>query len=156
MSFARRGILLGIWPFGFAVAVVVVVVVFGMGAGLDTAGSFLFVVDRKTRTGRSDAAVLELVARVDAGFGLTLLTGGARASAGRTSFFSSSSSDSSMASELRLAAGVLRGWPGGAISFACAAAAATWRLGVTGGRGIGGGVLGTAMDDEVVVVVVVN
>ena len=141
----------GSCPLGFVTLLV------AFGAGFDSAGSFLLlaaVVDRKTRTGRSEAVALELVARVDAGFAFVLLTGGARANAGRTSSFSTSSSDSSMARELRFAAGVFLGWPGGASSLVCAAAAATWRLGVTGGMAIGGGVLGTVTDDAAVVVVV--
>ena len=48
---------------------------------------------------------------------------------------STSSSSASDSEAVLFAAGVLRGWPGGAMAYALAAAAATCLLGVTGGKG---------------------
>ena len=62
----------------------------------------------------------------------SLLRTGTTPKAGSTS---SSSSSESRAS--RLATGVFRGWPGGTMVLAFAAAVAVCRLGVTGGRFIG-------------------
>ncbi len=69
----------------------------------------------------------------DAGTVLIFRAGGAMPSSGS---ISADSSSSSVSRATRFVAGVLRGWPGGSIPFAFAAAVATCRLGVTGGRGI--------------------
>jgi uncharacterized membrane protein YedE/YeeE len=84
-------------------------------------------VDLNTRVGRcSEAVTLDPVARIGAlVFGL-----GTSPSAGNTSAVSSSSSESTAT---RFAMGVFLGWPGGAMAFAFAWAAATCLLGVTGG-----------------------
>jgi hypothetical protein len=85
-------------------------------------------VDLVTRVGRASEAVMPRDAvTFDV---LILFRAGGAASDGRTSVSSSSSESSAR----RLAAGVFRGCPGGAITFAFAVAAATCRLGVTGGR----------------------
>lgn len=90
--------------------------------------------ERSTRVGRcSDAVALDPVCRVVV---LTrcLATGGAAPRAGRVSSASPFSSSESTA--IRFATGVFLGCPGGAIAWAFAAAAATCRLGVTGGKGM--------------------
>ena len=93
--------------------------------------------DRRTRVGRcSDAVPLAPVCRV-AVRARCRVTGGAAPRAGRVSSASSRSS-SSESTATRFAIGVFLGCPGGAIACAFAAAAATCRLGVTGGKGIAG------------------
>lgn len=91
--------------------------------------------DRRTRVGRcSDAVPLAPVCRV-AVLARCRVTGGAAPRAGRVSSASSPFS-SSESTATRFAIGVFLGCPGGAIACALAAAAATCRLGVTGGKGI--------------------
>lgn len=92
----------------------------------DSGTAFLIVLDLVTRV--LAGALVGAPPRV--GTVLTLLAGGAMPNSGRTS------PDSSESSATRFAIGVLRGWPGGAMSFAFAAAVAICRLGVTGGKGI--------------------
>lgn len=84
-------------------------------------------VDLVTRVGRCSEAVTPLDVVALDGFSRAR---GATPSAGNTSSVSSSESESCAT---RLAMGVFRGWPGGAIALAAAAAFAMWRLGVTGG-----------------------
>lgn len=96
-------------------------------------------VDLVSRVGLCSDAVTPLpICLDDAGLAFVLLAGGATVSDGRMSSASSSSEESN-AVERRFPAGVLRGWPGGEIALARAAAAATCRLGVTGGNAIAGG-----------------
>lgn len=91
--------------------------------------------DRRTRVGRcSDAVPLAPVCRV-AVLARCRVTGGAAPRAGSVSSASSPFS-SSESTATRFAMGVFLGCPGGAIACAFAAAAATCRLGVTGGKGI--------------------
>lgn len=93
--------------------------------------------ERKTRVGRcSDAVPLAPVCRVVV-LARCRVIGGAAPRAGRVSSASSPSS-SSESTATRFAMGVFLGCPGGAIACAFAAAAATCRLGVTGGKGIEG------------------
>lgn len=92
--------------------------------------------DRSTRVGRcSDAVPLAPVCRV-AVLARCRVTGGAAPRAGRVSSASTFSSSESTA--IRFATGVFLGCPGGTIACAFAAAAATCRLGVTGGKGRAG------------------
>ena len=155
VPFASRGILLANWPLAFASFEA------AREGGFDKDGStFLLaaaVVDLVTRVaGRSEAGAFAPFGRAEAGFAFALLVDGATAREGRTSSRSSSASESSSAIDVRFAAGVLRGCPGGTISFARAAAATTCRLGVTGGTAAGGGVEGAFKGDVIVVVVVIS
>ena len=91
--------------------------------------------DRRTRVGRcSDAVPLVPVCRV-AVLARCRVTGGAAPRAGSVSSASSPFS-SSESTATRFAMGVFLGCPGGAMACAFAAAAATCRLGVTGGKGM--------------------
>lgn len=85
-------------------------------------------VDLVTRAGRCSDAVTPR--DVDAFVVLSRFRTGATPNAGRTSSVSSSSESCAN----RLAIGVFRGWPGGAMMFAFAVADAICLLGVTGGR----------------------
>jgi hypothetical protein len=119
---ASRGILLGPWPEDLT-----------GDAGVEAPVPVLRItaapaVDLVTRVGRCSEEVTPLEVVALDGFSLVR---GATPSAGSISSVSSSSESESCAT--RLATGVFRGWPGGAMAFAAAAAFAMWRLGVTGG-----------------------
>lgn len=130
VPFASRGTLLGAWPFGCALVVRVVAMDVAERTAVAVPGLRVFAaaaaVERVTRVGRCSDAVTRVPSGRDVGLGrIERVAVGATPSAGSTSWSSSASSSSeSRTVEVRLAAGVLRGCPGGDMALARAAAIA--------------------------------